>query len=481
MTDFNEKQLEQMLCEHLPETALAGALTDINPFREAVSKVIAGLVMTTFTLQFLYLNYILPTIGVMLIYLGMRILRSGNEYFRTGWLLSLLRVILVSFQMLVIVTPYSAILGDWALWLGQGIHLGFLFCLGMGIRKAGLQAGLEHPKMATWPVMLWQILFLGIAMVGSSSWTVLILLAISWVNLVRRICRCADDLETVGYGVPASPVWFSAKPMLLTYLLLLVIAMTGLSLMANYTPVDAETVDVSAFTGATESASSVRRELIEKGFPEEMLSQILDEDLEDLGKVKAVRTGDIQESQYSENRMTGNAAAVQTADGRIRWFVAYGYKDGKHPGIVEGVKIQNDSEQKWDVVVGRIFWEKKEQLYMAELDMDLDTSTHLWFGDISKSNYCSSLYSFPPLCDGARGYFTYWTEDEAFDVTSWGLCSTNIYAQRKILVLPYEDLPVKPQGDLILFGGFGDGFGEERMQIYSLIEFPQQSVQEKNN
>lgn len=72
MTDFNEKQLEQMLCEHLPETALAGALTDINPFREAVSKVIAGLVLTTFTLQFLYLNYILPTIGVMLIYLGMR-------------------------------------------------------------------------------------------------------------------------------------------------------------------------------------------------------------------------------------------------------------------------------------------------------------------------------------------------------------------------------------------------------------------------
>ncbi|MGN0719711.1 MAG: hypothetical protein ACI4LQ_07855, partial [Anaerovoracaceae bacterium] len=89
--------------------------------------------------------------------------------------------------------------------------------------------------------------------------------------------------------------------------------------------------------------------------------------------------------------------------------------------------------------------------------------------------------SFPPLCDGARGYFTYWTEDDAFDVTSWGLCSTNIYAQRKILVLPYEDLPVKPQGDVILFGGFGDGFGEERMQIYSLIEFPQQSVQEKNN
>ncbi|MGN0712843.1 MAG: hypothetical protein ACI4LJ_03590 [Anaerovoracaceae bacterium] len=172
MTDFNEKQLEQMLCEHLPETTLAGALTDINPFREAVSKVIAGLVLTTFTLQFLYLNYILPTIGVMLIYLGMRTLRSGNGYFRTGWLLSLLRVILVSFQMLVTVTPYSGILGDWALWLGQGIHLGFLFCLGMGIRKAGLQAGLEHPKMATWPVMLWQILFLGIAMVGSSSWTI---------------------------------------------------------------------------------------------------------------------------------------------------------------------------------------------------------------------------------------------------------------------------------------------------------------------
>lgn len=476
MTDFNEKQLEQMLCEHLPETALAGTLTDINPFREAVSKVIAGLVLTTFTLQFLYLNYMLPTIGVMLIYLGMRTLRSGNGYFRGGWLLSLLRVILVSFQMLVIVTPYSAILGDWALWLGQGIHLGFLFCLGMGIRKAGLQAGLEHPKMATWPVMLWQILFLGIAMVGSSSWTILILMVASWVNLVRRICRCADDLKTVGYGVPASPVWFSAKPMLLTYLLFLVVTMTGLSLMANYTPVDGKKVDASTFTGASESASAVRRDLIGKGFPEEMLSQILDEDLENLGEVTAISVKHEQYGTDSEGRMAGSAAAVQTADGRIRWFVTYGYKEGKHPGIVEGVKIQNDSEQKWEAPVGRIFWEKKGQMYMAELDMDLDTSTHLWFGAVSKDSYCSSRYSFPPLCDGTRGYFTYWTEDEAFDVTGWGLCSTNVYAQRKILVLPYEDLPVKPQGDLILFGGFGDGFGEERMQIYSTAEFSEIST-----
>ena len=139
--------------------------------------------------------------------------------------------------------------------------------------------------------------------------------------------------------------------------------------------------------------------------------------------------------------MAGSAAAVQTADGRIRWFVTYGYKEGKHPGIVEGVKIQNDSEQKWEAPVGRIFWEKKGQMYMAELDMDLDTSTHLWFGAVSKDSYCSSRYSFPPLCDGTRGYFTYWTEDEAFDVTGWGLCSTNVYAQRKILVLPYPNNP----------------------------------------
>lgn len=475
MTDFNEKQLEQMLCEHLSETTLTGALTDINPFREAVSKVIAGLVLTTFTLQFLYLNYILPTIGVMLIYLGMRTLRSGNGYFRGGWLLSLLRVILVSFQLLVTVTPYSGILGDWSLWLGQGIHMGFLFCLGMGIRKAGLQAGLEHPKMATWPVMVWQVVFLGIAMVGSGSWTILILLVVSWINLVRRICRCADDLETVGYGMPASPVWFSAKPMLLTYLVLLVIAMTGLSLMANYTPVDAETVDASAFTGATESASAVRRELIEKGFPEEMLSQILDEDLEDLGEVKAVICGvqddtGLLNADEKKEQIRTSTVAVCTADHRMKLFSSFTYLDGKRAGIRDCAEIiyPRGEAFNYEDICGRIFFREENVILQSRLLIQEKEEEYLWFGDISRNETAETVYSFPPFSKEQRGYLCWWIVPEAgmymedYDFNVY----ISYYLQKRFFILPYADLPYE---NTSLFGGFGDRMGEYRYQIYPLM------------
>lgn len=86
MTDFNERQLEELLQTSLPETSLVENLTGINPFGAAIDKIIAGMVMTTITLNFWGLNYIIPTMGLLLIYLGMRTLRTGNGWFRTGWL-----------------------------------------------------------------------------------------------------------------------------------------------------------------------------------------------------------------------------------------------------------------------------------------------------------------------------------------------------------------------------------------------------------
>jgi len=473
MTDFNERQLEELLQTSLPETSLTDDLSGINPFGAAIGKIITGMVMTTITLEFLCLNYILPTVGIMLIYLGMRTLRKVNRWFTAGWIAALFKLILTSLHMVLQVTPYVSLMAGWGLWAGQAVHMVFLACLGFGIQKAGCDAGLEKPKMPTWPVILWQAVLIVLALAEVSGWAVMILMLYAWVKMVKHISHCADDLEQAGYSVPVSPVWFSAKPLLVAYLVLLLAVMTGASLLVNYTPVDSTALDRDGLTGASAEAAELREVLTEKGFPEDVLETILDEDLADLGGPEDILAVDgLFEDNNTTNteRMDGWSVSVQTADGRIKNFVWFTYADGKHAGLVDSVKIQYEENQKNYSPTGRIFWEKKGEAFMAEPVMKETENTYLWFGDITTSAYYTSKYSFPPFAKNPYGYFTWWTEETDGSPAVWSMNNTHFHCLRTPLVLPYMELPDNPNG-VVLFGGFGSKMGQEKFQIYATPRF----------
>ena len=470
MTEFNEMKLEDLLKETLPETSLVENLRVVNPLGAAVDKIIAGMVMTTITLNFLYLNYILPTVGIMLIYLGMRTLRSGNHYFRLGWLAALGKLALTTLNLLLQVTPYVSLMDGWGLWASQGVHLVFLLFLGLGIRQAGIDAGMEKPKMPTWPIILWQVVLIALALAEISSWTVMIMMVYAWVCMVKHIYHCADDLKQAGYVVPVSPVWFSAKPLLLAYLAILLAAMIGASLLVNYTPLDAEKFVQGEESGANMNTAEIRSKLVAKGFPEELLKQITDEDLEGLENVIGVDALTEEYNTSNTKRMDGASVSVLTDDGRIKTFVWFEYVDGKHAGLVDSVKIQYDEMQTHSPVTGRLFYEKKGETWTAELRFEEESSTYLWFGDISTNVWSQTKYSFPFMADHPRGYFTWWTEKEDDSLIYWSMNNTVFYCLRTPLVLPYVELP-ENAGNVVLFGGFGSSWGQDKFQIYATPEF----------
>ena len=470
MTEFTEMKLEALLKETLPETALVENLRVINPLGAAVDKIIAGMVMTTITLNFLYLNYILPTVGILLIYLGMRTLRSGNLYFRLGWLAALGKLALTTLNLLLLVTPYVSLMDGWGLWAGQGVHMLFLLFLGLGIRQAGLDAGVESPKMPTWPVILWQAVLVVLALAGVSSWSVMILMVYAWVCMVKHIYRCADDLKQAGYVVPASPVWFSAKPLLLAYLAILLTAMIGASLLVHYTPLDAEKFVPEEAIGASAEVMEIRSQLAEKGFPEAILTRVTDEDLEDLGTVIAVDAVAGKNNTSNTTQISGTSVSVLTEEGRIKTFVWFEYVDGKYAGLVDSVKIQYDEMQSHSPVTGRLFYEQKGETWSAEPHFEEDSSTYLWFGDISTNVWSQTKYSFPFRAEQPRGYFTWWTAETDGSPTFWSYNNTMFYCLRVPLVLPYVRLPENAEG-VVLFGGFGDRWGQEKFQIYATPEF----------
>lgn len=469
MTDFNEKQLEELLTEHLSETSLVNDLNRINPFNSAITKIITGMVLITITLQFLYLNYILPVIGIMLIYLGMRTLRHGNRWFTAGWLAALASLIMMTMNLVLAVTPYNSVIESWSGWAAHGVRVFFLFCLGMGMWQAGLDAGLKHPKMPTWPVILWQLVLIILAAIQVNGWTVLLFMLYAWIRMVKHIVHCADDLEKAGYVVPVSPVWFSAKPLMAAYLTVLLAVMFGTSILVNYTPVDGKTADLVAEVNAAETVE-IRETLLAVGFPETVLADIQNEHLLDLGSAENIRAVDTGSDMNHTDRMEGRSVSVKLADGRMKTFVWFEYAEGTHAGLVDSVKMQYDENQINYGAEMRLLWENGGTTWLAEPHLTEYTSQYLWFGDISTNAYYTTKYSFPFRADHPRGYITWWTEEEDGRPVTWSMNSTTFHCLRTPMVLPYVELPQNMDG-VVLFGGFGDGWGQEKFQIYATPRF----------
>ncbi|MCI8608577.1 MAG: hypothetical protein HFE73_02940 [Firmicutes bacterium] len=469
MTKFDEKKLDDLLyaqssCNAMDDLAAAYADT-ITPFKDAMSKVIAGLVLMTITLQFLYLQYILPAVGCMLVYLGMRTLRTGNRWYRLGWLASLARLIFHTISLLLCVTPYNVQFFTWAPWASYGLEFCFLLFLGLGIYQTGKNSGLAHPKMPTWPIMVWRGILLALAWIGGSGFAILLLMLIAWVLLLKYLLRCTEAVEKAGYSLPASSVWFSGRPLLLAYLVIMALAMMGLSLICSRADFPAASFDKESQIAATDQMVTLRDALTEKGFPAELLSQIADEDLEDLGSpatIKNVLSGQLSqmdESQEAAREFDIQQVGVYNDKNQVKLFTFFVYDETASGNVCNWIRtIHNDNDYDFR------YWSEKLTLFYDDdhgihwhgsPSLSKQKNAYLWFGSVREETSVYGKYSYPMGASQCGGYLTLWAEPTA-ELTEmlegapiWTIDMRkgfSLYATRRWLTLPYQDTPFTPSG-----------------------------------
>ena len=88
--DRFDERIEQELAGIVPGEGIVG---EVDPWRVPLGRIAAGLAMTGITLNFLYLQYLLPALGIVLQYLGFRALRRSGPAFRLAWALSAVRLV----------------------------------------------------------------------------------------------------------------------------------------------------------------------------------------------------------------------------------------------------------------------------------------------------------------------------------------------------------------------------------------------------
>ena len=122
---LNENDFENLLKNSLNDIPPQNIIDEVSPYKDAIGHIVWGIGLTTITLNFLLLNYILPFIGAILMLLGFRSLRKENKWFFGGYILSIIRLIYVLSSLILNSTIYNEFIqqSDFADFLGI-----FYFC-----------------------------------------------------------------------------------------------------------------------------------------------------------------------------------------------------------------------------------------------------------------------------------------------------------------------------------------------------------------
>ena len=419
-------------------------------WRYALARICWGLVLTTITLNFFYLQYLLPAVGCVLIYLGLRSLRKANRWLGACHGLSVALLVLRAAILLLDATPAWWALPDSAgFWTGVLAFLLvflLLFALWRGLKEIFRQAG-QPPKTGSAGalVICWVLIFL-LGLMETSIWLVTLPVLILWICLVVGVFKINGALEQAGYTITPAPVRVVGWHLGLFYLVALAAGILICLLCFSRRPVAA--VPAAPQTGQTQ----LRQELAELGFPAELLADLPDEEVARLEGASGVEQKDIWGWNTADHLEGLDCQVFQvTLPGentlRFYYFFQWRTPPEQRYRYLDGVELIpahsfNSLSMEVESPRGSLLWEEDGQTLEMELTATAPQVYHdTWslgtLTSVSSYSYCDMVFSLPKEGENLRGYVTWGVSNlrEENFVTS---CITYIH-QLSPLSYPWAD------------------------------------------
>lgn len=266
----------------LLESSLSGlppkdVVKRVTPWKRAMRWLLAGMALTTLTLNVLYLNLLLPAIGMVLLLLGFRALRRENRWFGACYAVAVLRTAYVCADLVLNTTIWQrAVHASSQAGVLSGLSLALLFveffCLWRGLRAVQQKAG-ETPR--AWnaaALMVWYALLCLLALVGDRiGW----LLLAGYALILRSLWSLSKELDQAGYAVRSAPVRVSDRTLVLALAAVLTAGCACGYLWGSRYPMEWTPVEI----GEDSQAAGLRVHLLELGMPEYVLDDLTAEEL----------------------------------------------------------------------------------------------------------------------------------------------------------------------------------------------------------
>lgn len=426
-----------------------------TPWYSAMNCIIAGLALTMITFQFWNLDLILPAVGMVLFLLGFRALRAENGWFKACWCISVVRTAYWVLALSLNATIYQETVkksdvGVVLVVIQLGLGFGLLVCLRGGLRAA--QQKMERPVKVgcvTAFIFLYSALFL-LALVPFAGLILGLALVVVCICILRSLYKRSQELDEAGYTI--QPPTGGLSNLCLVGMLVLVLGIgigSGYLFFSSY-PMEWEEASLSETTEVKE----IKVKLIELGFPENVLSDLLPRDIlacEGAEEViveqedHSVSADPFTTEQGDTERLhiTGILVRLSGEDGgwklfhHFRWTESRGFHGTEAiellPAYRDGIGWAPAS-----IMTGQVLYDKAGVTYAAPYDtlQDLNFPMDDWTVYTGRNADIYGTFSMPKDGENHRGYVSY--EVEVLN-EGWMLDAWMIYIhQRTMLQYPVQ-------------------------------------------
>ena len=459
---MNEKDFDSMLESTMSELPPEDIVSEVTPWKKSMHRVLIGLAISSLTLNFWCLNYILPAIGFILMLLGFRTMHRENTPFKACYAITLIRSVYYFPMLILNATIYQQTFYEsgWTWWLTIGnLILQFiqLVCLWQGIKAVQRKAGLEEHAGGAVGLMVWFgiICFLGI--INYSGIIIAAIVIIVYILAIRSLWKLAGEMDEAGYMIEAAPV--RAPDMVLTGIIVGSLAL-GLALayiFGGTYHMDWQPIEVTQ----NEEVTEIKAHLITLGFPEDILDDLTDEDILDCkGALRVavdvyehpfnegrremvwremppteiandIKSGYYMETVYDVKELVITGIAVELPTEREHWKIIQHFRWAHDPGYFGTESIQlwpahrngNDGWGKASDYTGRVLYDKDGITYTApyiSLGEETFTSNSIFWGE-SVSTDVFAEFSLPNNGENQRGYIAYTIKEmqDGWIVDAW--------------------------------------------------------------
>ena len=278
MTD--ERRFDDLLRE---DAAALPPPEKINPWQMAMTQVLWGFGLSTITLNFLYLDYILPALGAVLLVLGFRTLRRENRPLRWCYILSIAKLLVCAAGDVLAALPVKVELPG--AYISTAVTLVLYICLWRGMVEVSRAAGEEKPAAtAAGAMAVFYAVLTVLALIGVEGWLLVLPMLVLYILLLRSMVRLSRSLADTGYAITAAPVRLPGWAVLWGSLAAMLAAVLLTAFLGQRYPMDWHTRDDAP------QDETIRQQLLTKGFPSYVLDDLTAEEVSRMaGAVRVYR------------------------------------------------------------------------------------------------------------------------------------------------------------------------------------------------
>lgn len=428
---MDEQDFDALLSRSLPELPPEDIVARTVPGKKALNRILVGYFLSTFTINGLGLNLILPVIGQILMLLGFRALQHENRWFSACYVFAVLQAFLRFGKLILDTTifdlpfedPQSAANAFYiALALQVLLTVVSLLCFWRGLRTVQKACGIRSKAIGVLALLAWNLLLCAVFVAQArgqfiGGYTLLFLL-VSLIIILWMIARQAKALDATGYVLQPAPLRLSDRTLTLIILGILAIGCTCGHLFFSSYDMDWQTVD------STESAATneTKSQLAALGFPEDILDDLTPEDLARCHGAEQVvvdaRTLNSENPTFDNGdydiRLTNVIVLVPGETPHVvlfnhfSWLSIPKFYGTAALNILPTYEVSAELWRLENGPTGRILYDDGDDSFVADYhSIEMRTVTSNLFRNVAPSPSLYASFIFPNQGTRQRGYITY--------------------------------------------------------------------------